>query len=134
LKGDGVPNDDAKALDLFQQSAGLGNAAAQLRLGMFYYTGVGVQKNPLKAATLFEKSAEQGNAGAQYFFGLAYFNGEGVPKDVVLSYAWANLAAAQDQSKELRDAIEKVASKEEIQEAQRLSSAWKPGQSIVRKN
>jgi len=57
-----------------------------------------------------------------------YYEGEGVPKDFVTSYMWLNLAAAQgaDLGTDLRDIVEPTMTREQIAEAQRLSTAWKP--------
>ena len=54
-----------------------------------------------------------------------------MPKDLVISYMWRNLAAAQgdDKSKAARDALEKDMTPAQIAEAQKLSREWKPKQS-----
>ena len=119
------------------RSAEQGHAHAQSRLGVAYSEGEGVAKDAAKAVEWWRKAAEQGHAHAQSRLGVAYSEGEGVAKDVVLAYAWMNLAAAQeDDVKKLaidaRDYYEITMTKQQLQEAQRLSSQWKQGQSIVR--
>jgi len=51
-----------------------------------------------------------------------------VPKDLVSAYMWSNLGAAQGQenAKTLRDALEKLMTRSQIEEAQRLTREWKP--------
>ena len=39
--------------------------------------------------------AKQGHVDAQYNLGLMYYNGLGFLKDIVVVYAWWNVAAAQ---------------------------------------
>jgi hypothetical protein len=70
--------------------------------------------------------AEQGNANAQVRLGWMYATGEGVPEDVVLAYMWANLAAAQGSSAapSVKIIIEERMTREQIDEAQRLSREW----------
>jgi len=55
-----------------------------------------------------------------------YATGEGVPKDDVLAYMWYNLAAAQGKqlAARLKDSIEERMTREQIDEAQRLSREW----------
>jgi S1-C subfamily serine protease len=65
-----------------------------------------------------------------------YYKGEGVPKDLVLAYAWFNLATTRAQgmgynfAKKKRDSI--TLSSAQRAEAERLSSNWKVGQVLRR--
>jgi hypothetical protein len=63
-----------------------------------------------------------------------YGLGEGVAPDLVLTYAWSNLAvnSGTQEAIENRDIAESQLSKAELAEAQNLSSRWKKGQSIFR--
>ena len=63
-----------------------------------------------------------------------YYKGHGVAKDLVLAYAWFNLAAAKGISEvaSVRDRVELELLPSEISEAQRLSSRWTKGQLINR--
>ena len=85
-------------------------------------------KDYKQALYWYTKAAEQGDADAQNMLGLMYANGEGVPKDSVLAYLWWNLAAAQGLKSAKRNLgkIEKIMTREQIAEAQRLSREWKP--------
>ena len=42
------------------------------------------------------KAAKQGNANAKYFLGVLYELGDGVKRNIVLAYAWYNLASAHE--------------------------------------
>jgi TPR repeat protein len=55
-----------------------------------------------------------------------YDNGEGVPEDNVLAYMWFNLAAAQgnEDAQRNKDRAERQMTREQIAEAQRLSTEW----------
>jgi hypothetical protein len=63
--GEGVPQDAAKAVELFKQAADQGNVDAQNNLGVMYYSGEGVQRDPDKAKEWFNKAAAQGNEDAK---------------------------------------------------------------------
>ncbi|SFU55546.1 hypothetical protein SAMN05216339_10448 [Nitrosomonas eutropha] len=62
--GEGVPQDKAKAVELFTKSAEQGNIDAQNNLGVIYLLGEGVEQNTDKAIEWFEKAAKQGNEEA----------------------------------------------------------------------
>lgn len=97
-KGEGVPKDDAKAMELYQKAAAQGHAKAQYGLGWVYSYGLGVSKDAAKAVEWYQKAAAQGNASAQYSLGLMYADGEGVPKDVAKAVEWFQKAAQSDSS------------------------------------
>jgi hypothetical protein len=71
-------------------------------------------------------AAEQKNAAGQNSLGMMYFNGQGVAKDYVQAHMWYNLAAAQDHdaAKNSRGIAEKLMSRNQIEEAQRLATDW----------
>lgn len=129
FQGEGVPKDAAKALAWFEKAAAQGNAYAQNSLGWVYSRGEGVPKDDVKATEWFEKAAMQGFAEAQDRMGL-------LSKDTVVAYAWFNLAVAAGHTPaiQMRNLLERGLSRAEIAEAQRLSSGWKKGQTLVRDN
>ena len=57
-----------------------------------------------------------------------YNRGDGVAKDMVLSYMWRNLAAAQGNeiAKTARDALEQSMTPQQVERAQQMSRDWKP--------
>jgi hypothetical protein len=126
-KGRGVPQDYAQAAAWYRKAAEQGDADAQTNLGWLYETGGGVPQDYGQAAAWYRKAAEQGVAMAQYNLGLLYAKGRGVPQDFVLAYMWASLAASQkSEHAGLRDSIARMMTPQQIAEAQRLASEWKP--------
>ena len=133
-KGEGVPEDDRKAVKWFRLAAEQEHAEAQFNLGLMYDKGVGVPENDLEAVKWFRLAAEQGHAEAQFNLGYMYANGEGVGRDYVKAYIWANLAAAQGGDKvvkpkemgggesiKFKDWLRKKITAEQVAEAQKLS-------------
>ncbi len=59
-KGDGVEQNDQKALYWYEKAADLGLAIAQYNLGMIYFAGDIVLKDEEKARSLWESAAAQG--------------------------------------------------------------------------
>ena len=134
-EGDGVPKDIAKAAEWFQKAAAQGDEIAQHSLGAMYRDGKGVPKNAAKAAEWYQKAAAQGYPEAQIYLGATHITGsDGMPVDLVLAYAWLNVAAAGggDDAIKVRSIVEARLPKNELAEAQRLSSGWKKGQILVR--
>ena len=87
----------------------------------------GGQSSPAEIASL-KKRAAQGVASAQYNLGYAYAYGEGVPENYVQAYKWWNLAAASGDTsaRNGKIIISKKMTNEQIAEAQRLSTLFKP--------
>ena len=71
-------------------------------------------------------AATQGNAKAQATIGIMYHDGQGVPQDYVRSYAWLNIASAQnlEKAQNLRDLVSKKLNKSDLIEAQELSNEY----------
>ena len=80
-QGKGVPQDAAKAANLFASADSGGNFDATLRLGACYENGIGVSKNPARAAELYSKAADRGQSWGMLGLATLYLNGNGVPKD-----------------------------------------------------
>src|SRR5262245_56577587 len=59
--GEGVAQDDAKAVWWYRKAAEQGNADAQSALGLMYATGHGVLQDNAKAMQWYRNAAEQGN-------------------------------------------------------------------------
>ncbi len=75
-KGEGVPQDYAKAMQWYQKAANQGDADAQFNLGVMYYEGEGAPQDYAKALQWYQKAANQGDAQAQYNLGFMYYKGE----------------------------------------------------------
>ncbi len=97
--GEGVPEDDAMAINLFHKAAEQGLKEAQYKLARRYYDGRGVVQDYVNAATLFKKAAEQGDAFAQGELGMMYYKGIGLPLDNNLAVYWYRKAADQGHAK-----------------------------------
>ncbi len=82
--GSGVLKNPAKAKELFEKSAGLGNSEAQYELGLLCK-----EKTDLPGAYKWMKqSAENGYAPAQYELGLMYYYGKGTVKNTKSAALW----------------------------------------------
>jgi TPR repeat protein len=124
----GLAQDYAEAVKWFRMAAELGNADAQIRLGVMYEDGRGgLAQDYAEAAKWYRKAAEQGNVDAQATLGFRYERGQGVPRDYVLAHMWLSLAAAEGYP--CADKCNDLASKmtpDQIVEAQRMAREWKP--------
>ena len=64
-KGDGVAQDQTKAVEWWHKAAAQGHAEAQYGLGLCYVDGIGVEKDQTKAVEWLRKAAAQGHAAAK---------------------------------------------------------------------
>ena len=121
--GDGVPEDDAKAVEWFSRAAEQGDPAAQNNLGRMYADGEGVPEDDPKAVEWYSKAAEQGNATAQYSLASMYANGHGVPENDVQAFVWFDRAARQghEKSGQARDLVRERMTPEQLAEARRAT-------------
>jgi TPR repeat protein len=99
--GTGVPQDKAKAADLYRQSAAQGSFKSMFNLGFLYARGEGVTLDIPTAIQWYEKSADRGYAKAQLALGMLYFFGNGSLKpDYAAAAKWLTLAAQQNDAPE----------------------------------
>ncbi|WP_372614728.1 tetratricopeptide repeat protein [Halomonas sp.] len=121
--------DYAAAAENLRPIAEEGLSSGQYKLGFLYDSGQGVPQSYVEAAKWYRRAAEQGDAAAQALLGIQYYKDEGVRQDRVMAYILASLAAAQgvEQARELRDLILEDFSREQVTEAQRLTSEWQVG-------
>ena len=77
----------------------------------------------------YRKAADQGFAYAQFNLGLMYYIGQGMAQDRVLAYMLVSLAASggDEMAAENIAVLDKELSPGQIQKAQALAAAWKPG-------
>ncbi|MGD9536786.1 MAG: tetratricopeptide repeat protein [Alphaproteobacteria bacterium] len=130
--GQGVDQDDAKAVYWYRKAAESGHDGAQNNLGLMYASGQGVRRDDVEAVAWWRKAAEQGYAKAQYNLGVMYLNGWGTPRDLVQAHKWFDLAAAsyppggdRDEVTRQRDELAKAEmTPAEVEEAQRLAREW----------
>ena len=87
--------DDAKAAQLFQQSAAQGNAIAQYWLGTLYERGRGVKADPVAAWRWYSMSAKKGNVKAMYNLAVAEARGKGTKANTAQAAHWFWVSAMQ---------------------------------------
>jgi len=126
--GTGVPQDNAEAVKWYRLAAVQGYAIAQFNLGGMYSHGEGVPEDKAEAVKWYRLAAAQGLAIAQFNLGSMYAKGTGVPKDNAEAVKWYRLAAAQGDADAVKNKnlLAEKMTKEQIMEAQRLSTAFKP--------
>ena len=109
---EGVTQEDLETKKLHEalkKSAEQGDARAQFKLGVDYFTGVGAIQDYKEAAKWWTKAAEQGDADAQYRLGMCYKNGKGVTKDEKEAVRWWTKSAEQG-NESAKKALEKIKS------------------------
>ena len=131
-KGEGVSQDYGEAVKWYRLVAEQGYASAQFNLGLMYDKGEGVPQDYGEAVKWYRLAADQGNASAQINLGLMHAKGEGVPQNYIQAHMWLNLAGARgdEEARKARDIVKDKMTPEQIAEAQRLASVWKPGMVI----
>jgi TPR repeat protein len=67
----GTPRDDARAFELFQKAALLGNQRAQINVGILYFRGQGTSRDLVQARSWLEKAAATNDPYALYALGRA---------------------------------------------------------------
>ena len=93
-RGEGVPQDQAKAREFFQKAADAGLPKAQYNLGRFMVLGIGGPQDTEGGLNLLEKAAHGGVPTAQVTLANIYFFGEyGQKPDNDKAYAFALMAA-----------------------------------------
>ncbi|WP_374361779.1 tetratricopeptide repeat protein [Pseudoduganella danionis] len=108
LYGEGVAEDDGKALLWLQRAARRSDDMAQNWLGIMYASGRGVPQDLALAAHYYRLAAENGNHAAQTNLAMAYEDGRGVAQDSALARLWYERAVAQG-SEAARRYLERLA-------------------------
>ncbi len=81
--GEGVTEDDAKALNWFKRAAEAGNVSGMVSLGGIYLLGGGgTDPNEEEAARWFQKAADHDSPAAMYDLAMLYESGRGVTKNL----------------------------------------------------
>lgn len=96
--GKGVPQDLAKAEELFGKAATAGHVQASDNYGLLLFQ----RGERAKALPFIRAAADRGDPRAQYLLGIAHFNGDMVARDWVRAYALVSLAqqAGLDQARQ----------------------------------
>jgi hypothetical protein len=90
--GEGVPLDNAEAVQWYQKSADQGHVEAIVSLGYMYDFGLGVAQDTRKGVELYRQGAEKGSPYGMLNLGVSYWQGKGCPKDIVQAYWWLDNA------------------------------------------
>lgn len=126
--GKGVPQDYAEAMQMYRKGADQGFDYAEYSVGSMFDRGEGVARDASEAARWYRNAADHAYGRAQTSLGLMYATGQGVPQDYVSADMWFNLATAAgnaDADKNRTD-VETLMTPEQIAEAKRRASEWKP--------
>lgn len=93
LRGDGIPQDEARGVALLEKAARTGQSAAAFRIGMLLANGTnGVAKDPARSLQYFRAGAAGGEAEAFFNIGTAHANGRGVKRDYAEALGWLIVA------------------------------------------
>ena len=98
IRGQGVAQNDNRAVSWYRKAADQGDLKAQYNLGICYIEGQGVPRDLSVALTWFRRAADQGDAQAQFKVGNMYYQGEGTQRDYAEALRWLRSAAAQGQA------------------------------------
>jgi TPR repeat protein len=90
--GEGVAQDNKRAVELFEKAANAGDVLSASNLGMMYEFGMGVKQDDAQAVAWYRKAAEMGDADAQFRASVMYYKGQGVPQDRIEAIKWWTLA------------------------------------------
>ena len=93
LDAQAVPQDYAKAYELFSYAADKGETAAFTALAWVFRAGVGVEQSYANAMTWYQRGADAGNDWAMTNIGELYQNGKGVERDPTKAVEWYTRAA-----------------------------------------
>ena len=109
--GEGLPQDNKKAVMWFRKAAEKGFPEAQDYLGFMYEKGFGLPKDFAHAVTWYRRAGEQGLLNAQNKLGEMYAEGRGVPTDKAEALKWYRKAAEQGDA-QARSAVDLLLAKD----------------------
>jgi TPR repeat protein len=131
------PTDNGAMYALVEKAARMGNAKAQFSLGLMNYR-IGdlsfdkTSGNLDEALTWYRRAADQGDVDSEVVLALAYAKGIGVEQSDVEAYKWYDIAASSAKYADVKDDVVKrrselarAMSPGQIEEAKKLSAAWK---------
>jgi uncharacterized protein len=139
--GIGVFKDEQQSFEFFKRSAEKGHYGSMRELAFAYLAGKGTVKDYAESHKWLLKAADEEGSPiysevhkVRNALGALYEFGWGVEKDIILAYAWYNIAASGgfDKAKQNLARVEKSINPEDLRNAQALSREWKPGKNLVR--
>ena len=127
--GEGVAQDNKRAIVLFELAARGGDAESARNLGTMYEYGMSVPQDSGRSADWFRRAADLGNPYSQFRLSIMYYQGEGVTRDRVEAAKWWNVAMSNgnDWERRFRPQIESAEAKlsaEENAEGKRRAAEW----------
>lgn len=121
--GDGVEQDDDKAVAWYKRAVSLGHVSAMDHLGWMIKMGRGIERDDREAVRLFRAAAEFGETQAQLNLALMLEEGRGVERaDRIEALMWFYLCRAAERAA----ALEAVLDEADRAEAVKRAGAWKP--------
>lgn len=129
MSGDGITKDPSEAVRLARLAAESGNSLGQAVLAQAYLRGEGGLVRSLSEFLRWTRlAANQGNRTSMEVLAVSFHTGAGVPQDYVQAHMWANLAASRGSARamKLRDELAAKMTPEQIAEAQKTASRWRP--------
>jgi TPR repeat protein len=114
----------AKAFESCSRASEFGSAEAQVTLGRMFETGQGVAQDFSVAVNLYLQASRQGLSVGQVNLARMYAIGRGVSQNLILAYAWANVATVSGDQDALydRSLYARRLSVSEIARAQEISN------------
>lgn len=96
-RGEGVTQNDEKAVSLYQKAFEKGHVMAANNLAIMYINGLGVKKDLAKANKYLEYAAGRGSLHSITMLGNAYYYGRGVTQDYQKAIELFNKSAEQEE-------------------------------------
>jgi uncharacterized protein len=127
--GEGVAQDNQRAVALFERAAEGGDVRSAANLAKMYQHGMGVEQDDKRAADWFRKAAEMGDAPSQFEASIVYYKGQGVERDRPEAAKWWTLAMSGGgrYAEVVRASVQSAEAKltpEEIAEGKRRAAEW----------
>jgi len=129
IAGDGIAQDAVEAVRLARLAAERGNPLGQVVLARAYLKGEGGLTRSLNEFLRWTRmAANQGNRSSMEILAVSFHTGAGVPQDYIQAHMWANLAASRGSASamKLREELAAKMTTEQIAEAQKAASRWRP--------
>lgn len=127
--GEGVAQDNKRAVTLFESAAKAGDAESALNLGTMYEHGMSVAQSDALAAAWYVAAAELGEPNSQFAASVMYYKGQGVARDRVEAAKWWTVAMSQGPvwERRIRPMVESAEAKltaDENAEGKRRAAEW----------
>ena len=127
--GEGIAQDNQRAVTLFEKAAMAGDIQSAANLGKMYEYGMGAAQDEKRAAFWHQRGAELGDPDSQFNTSVMYYKGEGVARDRVEAVKWWTLAMMKggEVAERFRPSVESAEEKltpPEITEGRQRAAEW----------